>query len=212
MTQKIGIFGTSGFAREVSDIARVAGYVPVFIARDEVEIAGFDFPYDVILEDEVPSSGLSAFSVGIGENNTRKKIATKYYKSLNFINLLHPSATFGNTQKEELQKGIGIIVCAGVRFTSNIKVGDFSIFNLNCTIGHDSIIDPYVNVAPGANISGNVHLMSGCWLGTGAVINQGSFNSKLTVGEATIIGSGAVVTKSCDANATYVGAPAKRIK
>ena len=67
-------------------------------------------------------------------------------------------------------------------------------------------------MAPGANLSGNVHLNEGCWVGAAAVINQGSNTEKRVVGENTIVGSGAVVIHDCEANAVYAGVPAKRIK
>lgn len=35
---RLGIFGTSGFAREVADIAYELDYAPFFIARDEGEL------------------------------------------------------------------------------------------------------------------------------------------------------------------------------
>lgn len=86
------------------------------------------------------------------------------------------------------------------------------MFNLNTTIGHDVIFEDFVNVSPGANFSGNLHIVSCCWVGIGAVINQGRGIAKLRIGEDTIIDSGAVVIKDCEPNALYVGAPTKRIK
>jgi acetyltransferase-like isoleucine patch superfamily enzyme len=103
-------------------------------------------------------------------------------------------------------------VCAGVRFTNAIEVGDFSIFNLNATVGHDVVFEPFVNISPGACISGNVHLGTGVMIGTGAAVNQGTPAAKLTIGAGTAIGSGAVVVKDCDAEAVYVGVPARRIR
>jgi acetyltransferase-like isoleucine patch superfamily enzyme len=57
-----------------------------------------------------------------------------------------------------------------------------------------------------------VHIRSGCWIGTGAAINQGTPHAKLTIGADTTVGSGAVVVKDCDESAVYVGVPARRIK
>lgn len=125
---------------------------------------------------------------------------------------MHPSSSFGRAQREQLERCQGVIVGAGVRLTNNIEVGDFTVLNLNVTVGHDVLVDNFVNIAPGAHISGNVHIKERCWIGTGAVINQGSSCKKLVIGEGTIIGSGAVVLNDCDENSVYVGAPAKRIK
>jgi acetyltransferase-like isoleucine patch superfamily enzyme len=99
-----------------------------------------------------------------------------------------------------------------VRFTNNIQIGDFSIFNLNATISHDVVIDDFVYVAPGAHVAGNVHIGTRCWIGTGAAINQGSSDARLFIGADTVIGSGAVVVKPCEASAVYVGIPARRVK
>lgn len=208
----LGIFGTSGFAREVADIALELGHRPIFIARDADEARAWSHPGELVLEDEIEHYAAMPFAVGIGENRVREKVALRHGSRLRFANLVHPSASFGQGQRAAIEARRGVIVCAGVRFTNNIQVGDFTVFNLNATIGHDSIIEDYVNLAPGANISGNVHLRTRCWVGTGAAINQGSGESKLEIGSDTVIGSGSVVVRSCEAGAVYVGIPAKRIK
>lgn len=210
--KRLGIFGTSGFAREVGDVANELGYQPIYIARDQTEQDAWTFPGDVILESRVNDYRDIGFAIGIGENVIRQKIAQRFAGQLSFVNLIHPSATFGQNQRRSIEAKQGIIVCAGVRFTNNIQVGDFGIFNLNATIGHDVIVDDFVNLAPGAHISGNVHIGARCWIGTGAAINQGNGATKLHIGEDTVIGSGSVVVKACEPNSVYVGIPAKRIK
>lgn len=204
------IFGTSGFAREVRDIVHALGGSAGFIARDDIERenSGLD---GVIIEPEIEKYKGYQFAIGIGENKVRRKIAEKYNAKLQFPNLIHPSATFGFQQRELINKCMGVIICAGCRFTNNILVGDFSIFNLNSTVGHDVCIEQYVNVAPGANLSGNICVRSGAWIGTNAAINQGTQSKKLEIGENTIIGSGSVVIKDCDPESTYIGIPAKKL-
>ena len=60
---------------------------------------------------------------------------------------------------------------------------------------------------PSVNISGEVIIKEGVYIGTGAkIVNQ------LDIGENTIVGAGAVVSKSLPANCTAVGIPAKPIK
>ena len=212
----IGIFGASGFAREVGDIALELGHDVVYIGRDEAERAAWTFPGDVIVEAELDDeldrrTGLE-FAIGIGDNHVREGVARRHAGRRRFRTLIHPSATFGRDQRERIEERSGVIVCAGVRFTNAIEVGDFCIFNLNATVGHDVVVEEFVNVAPGVAISGNVHLERGVMVGTGAAINQGTPAAKLTVGANTQIGSGAVVTKDCDPDAVYVGIPARRIR
>lgn len=208
----IGIFGTSGFARELGDIACELGWRVIYVARDQLEVDSWVFPGEVILECDAVEYPNMEFAIGIGENAVRQKVAQRFSDRLHFVNLIHPSATFGLSQRDAIDASHGVVVCAGARLTNNIRVGNFTVFNLNSTIGHDVIVDDFVNVAPGACISGNVHLETCCWIGTGAVVNQGTGHKKLLVGANTIIGSGSVVIKACEPDAVYVGTPAKRIK
>ena len=91
--------------------------------------------------------------------------------------------------------------------TTNIELGCHVIVNLACTIGHDSILEDFVTIAPGVNISGNVTIGTGTDLGTGSKIIQG-----ISVGSWTVVGAGAVVNRELPANVTAVGVPAKIIK
>ena len=212
MKDCVGIFGTSGMAREAGDIAWQLGLNVIYVARDDDNVAHVNFAGKVILESHIDQYKNMPFVIGVGENTIRQAIAERFKGSLRFVNLIHPSSTFGQGQREVLERCQGVIIAAGARFTSGIQVGDFSIFNQNITIGHDCIIDSYVHVAPGANVSGNVHLSECSWVGAGAVVNQGLYSKKRLVGKHALIGSGAVVIKDCEAHSTYVGMPAKRIK
>lgn len=208
----IGIFGTGGHARELGDIASELGYRVIYVARDQSELDAWTFPGEAMLESDVGGHRNMVFTIGIGENAVRQKLAQRFSDTLHFANLIHPNATFGQRQRDAIESRQGVVVCAGVSFTNNIRVGDFTVFNRNATIGHDGIVDDFVNVAPGACISGNVHLGARCWIGTGAVVNQGTADAKLLIGADTIVGSGSVVIKACEPNAIYVGIPAKRIQ
>lgn len=199
-------------AREAGDIAGALGLEPIYVARDESELRAWTFSAKVIVEQDVGKYAHMPFVIGIGENTIRRAVAERFKDSLSFTNLIHPSATFGCGQRDVLERCKGAIVAAGARFTSGISVGDFCIFNQNTTVAHDCLVDSYVHVAPGANLSGNVHLKNGCWVGAGAVVNQGSHAEKRVVGENTMVGSGAVIINDCEANAVYAGVPAKRIK
>lgn len=209
---RIGIFGTSGMAREAGDIAWELGLEPVYVARDQSELDAWVFPGQVVLESDVNRYQGLDYVIGIGDNDIRQRIAQRYTGRLSFTNLIHPSASFGLGQRELIEAKRGIIVCAGVRFTNNIQVGDFCIFNLNATISHDVVIDEFVYVAPGAHITGNVHLEPRAWIGIGVAINQGNESLKRRIGAGTTIGSGAVVVRDSESNAIYAGIPARRIK
>ena len=209
---RIGIFGTSSMAREAGDIAWELGLEPVYVARDKAELDAYAFSGQIILESDIDRYQDIRYVIGIGDNGIRQRIAQRYTGFLRFTNLIHPSASFGKGQRELLEAKQGVIVCAGVRLTTNIQVGNFCIFNLNSTISHDVMVDEFVYVAPGAHVLGNVHIEVRAWIGAGVVINQGAESRKRHIGRDTTIGSGAVVVDDCESNAIYVGIPARRIK
>lgn len=212
MNNRIGIFGFSGLAREIGDIALENGLSPLYVLRDIHEAGSADESASFILEADVLRYAGMEFVIGIGDGSVRKKVYDRFKDRLKFRNLIHPQASFGRGQLDQINLSKGVVVCAGVRMTNNIRVGDFTLFNLNATVGHDCIIDEFAVVSPGACISGNVHIQQSAWIGTGATVNQGEPSKKLVIGAGSMIGSGAVVVKDCEPGGTYVGIPAKRIK
>lgn len=142
-------------------------------------------------------SGNSASRNGIFKRITNPLVS--------FPTLIHPSVWIGDP--EYVSIGNGCIICAGVQITNNVKIGDFVLLNLQCTVGHDAIIGNFSSFMPSVNISGGVETEEGVYVGTGAKI----VNS-LTIGEYAIVGAGAVVAKSLPPQCTAVGVPAKPIK
>lgn len=144
--------------------------------------------------------------IAIGDPVVRKKVVSKIKNNLViYPTLIHPTAIIG--APDFVTYGKGCILCAGNILTTNIKMGDFVILNLSCTVGHDTVINDYVACMPSVNISGEVTIGEGVYLGTGAkIINQ------LEIGEYTIVGAGAVISKALPAHCTAVGVPAKPIK
>ncbi len=199
-------------AREAGDIAEALGLSVVFVASDSAELVAFGGQGESILESEVERFKDMSFVIGIGAGDIRRKIAARFCGKINFENLIHPTATFGCGQRKQIESRQGLVICSGVRFTSNIVVGDFSIFNLNATISHDCILGDFVTISPQACILGNVEIKSGVWIGANATINQGTSVSKRMIGANAIIGSGAVVLHDCDADSVYAGVPARKIK
>lgn len=96
-----------------------------------------------------------------------------------------------------------------VSITSNIKIGKCFHANLYSYVEHDCVIGDYVTFAPGVKCNGNIHIEDHAYIGTGAVIKQGTPDKPLVIGKGAIVGMGAVVTKSVPAGVTVVGNPAR---
>lgn len=209
---KIAIIGAGGFGREVKTlIDDINKYQKSF------ELIGF---FDDDIEKGNIVNGLEvlgnlkslneidynlSLALGVGTPIVKQKIIDKLSnKYIDFPNLIHHSVVISN---DDVKMGKGNIICAGCIITCNINLEDFITFNLACTIGHDTKINSYSSFMPSVNVSGEVTIDEKVYVGTGAkIINQ------LSIGKNTIVGAGAVVSKSLPENCTAVGVPAKPIK
>lgn len=140
--------------------------------------------------------------IAIGNGKIREKIANKL-KERKFAVLIHPNVKISETNFIDE----GSIICSGNILTVNISLGKHVIVNLDCTIGHDSVIEDYVTVLPSVNLSGNTITKKYSTIGTGTKVIQG-----IAIGENTIIGAGTVVIRDIEDNCTAVGNPARIIK
>ena len=210
--KKIIIVGAGGFGREVKMLID-----QINLVKTEYQFIGFyddgfnkgdiinGFPVlGNILDLNLIDYNLDV-AIAIGNPKAKLEIVNQISNTkINFATLIHPSAIIGT---DDVVLGKGVIICAGNIITCNVKINNFVILNLTCTIGHDTIIDSFVSIMPGVNISGEVLISEGVYIGTGAkIINQ------VQIGKYTIVGSGAVVSKSLPDNCTAVGIPAKPIK
>lgn len=211
--KQIAIFGSGGFGREVAMLIEQ-------INEQEIqwELIGF---FDDGIQKETLINGypvlggvedLNKFEnplgliIAIGNPIVKREIHHSILNSKIFYpSLIHPSVIKGKDQY--LSIGTGCIIAAGNIITVNIKIGNHVILNLSCTIGHDTVIKDYASFMPGVNISGEVLVNDCVYIGTGAtIINQ------VEIGKETIVGAGAVVSRSLPEKCTAVGIPAKPLK
>lgn len=207
------IFGASGFGREVAWVVeRINKVSPTWnllgFLDDSDEIQGTIINgYRVLGKtDDVLYYPDAYYVVAIGASRIRKKIVSN-------MKVVNPSIKFGTVIdpsveiSEYVTIGEGTIICAHSIITVNINIGSHVIVNLDCTIGHDAILQDFVTLYPSVNVSGMTNIGHATELGTGMQIIQGK-----KVGDYSIVGAGSVVIKDIPAKCTAVGSPAKPIK
>lgn len=141
---------------------------------------------------------------GVGSPAVRRRFATlARERGLEFVTAIAPDVRYSRFVKF----GTGCLVASGAVLTSHITVGNHCMINLNCTVGHDTVMEDYCTLAPGVHLSGNSHLEEAVDVGAGAVVIPGK-----RIGRSTVIGAGAVVTTDIPALSVAVGVPAKVIK
>jgi acetyltransferase-like isoleucine patch superfamily enzyme len=113
---------------------------------------------------------------------------------------------------DEVQIGIGGLLSPFVTLTSNIRIGRCFHANLYSFVEHDCQIGDFVTFAPAVRCNGNVHIGDHAYIGTGAVIRQGSATKPLVIGAGAVVGMGAVVTRDVAPGTTVVGNPARLLE
>ena len=146
------------------------------------------------------------FNISIADHKIRKKLAENFIDNgCQSIALISSLASIGSDNRISE----GAIISQFATITSNIEIGKFFHLNRYASISHDCIIGDYVTFAPYATASGNVNIHDGAYVGTGAIIKQGSSFKPIIIGKNAIIGMGAIVTKDVPENSTVVGNPAR---
>jgi sugar O-acyltransferase (sialic acid O-acetyltransferase NeuD family) len=110
---------------------------------------------------------------------------------------------------DDVAIGEGAILCGFTHLTSGIRIGRHFHANLYSYVAHDCIIGDYVTFAPSVHCNGNVHIDDHAYIGTGAILKQGTPDKPLKIGRGATVGMGAVVTKDVAAGDVVVGNPAR---
>jgi sugar O-acyltransferase (sialic acid O-acetyltransferase NeuD family) len=213
---QVSIYGGGGFAREVAWLVQSCSVPP-----DDYEVACF-------VDDNETAHGTTLNGVpvmdlqtararfphalmvgGVGSPQTRQHLMEKAAGvGFDFATIIHPRVE----RSEWIEVGAGTVICAGNILTTNIVLGRHVQINLDCTVGHDVIMGDYTTLAPGVHVSGCVRLGQRVYVGTGAVIINGTQELPLLIGDDAIIGAGACVIKSVPPGLTVVGVPARPLQ
>lgn len=209
----LGIYGASGFGREVMPVAEAMlaaqgrqGSRLVFIddGTDGAPVNGFDcmtFDEFASLDDSHKS-----IAVAIADGKVREMLESKCQdRGIALATIIGPNSTIGHG----VTMPPGVILCSYALITSNVVIGRGFHANLYSYVAHDCVIGDYVTFAPGVKCNGNVVIEDYAYIGTGAVLKQGQPGKPLVIGAGAVVGMGAVVTRDVPPGTTVVGNPAK---
>lgn len=197
------IFGTSGISKEVKTIIdeiNNRNYNNSFdflgFVSEKVEDIGRNIgSCKVVCSDSCFEEYISVFKqlgvvIPIGTPEIKRAIwdRVRRYSNLVYPNIISPSAQI--MDQSSIEMGVGNIICSGCVLTTEIRIGNFNLINLNSSIGHNVILGDYGVINPLASISGNVEIEDGVLIGAGCAIKQGT-----TIRKKSIVGLGAIITK-----------------
>lgn len=206
--QKLAIYGSDGFAREILPMVRTGkNYGSDIVFVDDVESKwGQSQNGSLILGfDEAVHQGRH-FCIAIANSEVRRRLAARIMEA----GAAFFSATAGSViMYDDIKIGEGGILCANSILTSNIQIGKHFHANIYSYVAHDCVVGDYVTFAPRVSCNGRVVIEDDVYVGTSAILRQGSHDKPLTIGKGAVIGMGAVVTKDVAAGSTVIGNPAR---
>ena len=196
-TDKVYLYGASGHAKVVLEIARKA-YLEVPCLIDDnpevTELAGLPVVHS--------AQGLSPLIVTIGNCAVRRKVVNRLGRR-KYMTVVHPQAVIS----EQTTLGTGTVVMAGAIINPGVKVGNHCIVNTGASLDHDVKIQDFVHIAPHCTLCGDVEVGEGTWVGAATTIIQG-----IHIGRNCFIGAGAVVVDNIPDNTLCYGNPCRVIK
>ena len=215
MDNLYGIYGASGCGRSLMPVAieqlkREGGF-------EQAEIVFIDDA----LEHDKQVNGYTAMNykrfkatkaqnkkvlIAIANSHIRENIANKLTADNICIWTVLADSSF---IMDAVKVNEGAAISPFVTIGSNVTIGKCFHANSYSYVEHDCVIGDYVTFAPRVNCNGNIHIHDHAYIGTGAIIKQGTPDKPLIIGEGAVVGMGAVVTKDVPAGAIVVGNPAK---
>ena len=208
--KNIVIIGAGGFAREVAWLIEeinkkneqwnILGFIDDDTENNGKSLNGYKIIGNTDYLNEMNKNIYAVIAIGNGK--IRKKVVEKL-KKRKFGILIHPNVSISDS----ISIGEGSIICSGNILTVNINIGKHVIINLDCTIGHDAVIENFSTFLPGTNLSGETIVEECSTLGTGSTVIQG-----VKIGKNVMVGAGAVVIRDISDDSTAVGNPARIIK
>ena len=208
-----GIYGASGYGREVFPLARaqLSSWDHDIFFIDDGLAGSVINNYRVLSFDQFNSidANEKKVSLAIADPLIRRSLSEKLEES----GILHWTVRASNVVTlDECTVGEGAILSPFVTLTSNISIGKSFHANIYSYVAHDCEIGNFVTFAPGVMCNGNVKIGDNVYIGSGAVIKQGKPGKPLVIGDGAVIGMGAIITKNVPAGSVLIATPTRPIE
>jgi sugar O-acyltransferase (sialic acid O-acetyltransferase NeuD family) len=208
----IVIIGSSGHAKVIIDIVqkegkyKIAGLLDRYRKVDEQTMGYPVLGKEEDLTELTNLHSLKGTIVAIGDNFIRSNVAARVRAicpDLPFVNAIHPKASIATN----VSIGEGTVLMAGVSVNPCCTVGRFCILNTNSSLDHDSTMEDFASLAPGATTGGNCRIGEYSAISIGAVLIHG-----VHIGEQSVIGAASLVMKHIESFVVAYGTPAKAVR
>lgn len=209
MPERFVIWGAGGHGKVIRDLVlrcgdEVVGFIDRRGPAEFVAADGTRLPIGSesdMTRPDLPWGG-TAVALAIGDNAARLAAFEVVRGRFSTPPRVHPAATVA----PGVQIGAASVVLAGAVVNAEASVGVGVIVNTSTVIEHDTRLEDFTHVSPGAVVCGNSVLGRLGWVGAGATVIPGR-----KIGSGAIVGAGAVVIRDVATGERVVGNPARPI-
>lgn len=201
------ILGNGGHARSVSNLLLdlgidIEGYISIFPNTPQISDIAL-----IELNDLRKIKQPIECVIAIGNNFYRQKMFERL-TAITDINFKFPILTH---PKSYIAKnsilGEGTVVFPGAQLGSNTKTGKFTLLNSCSSLDHDSGMENFSSLAPGAVTGGEVLIGE-----RSAILINAAISNKVKVGHDSVLGGGSTLLNSVGNLELWAGSPAKLIR
>jgi len=203
MTEVI-LCGVGAHARTTLSLLKLLGYSVSFILDDlddsspagAAEIRGVPIRGSLnLLPDR---EDVFAF-LAIGDNIRRAR-AAKRFRHVNWVTLIHPAAWVDPSAR----LGPGTCIGPGAIVNAEAQIGAHVVVDSGASVGHDCILEDFVQLEAGVRLGGGAHLARGACCRIGAAVVP-----TCSIGAGATLGPRSVAVKPIPAGGHYCGLPAR---
>lgn len=200
------IIGAGGHAVSVAETVLAGGHrIRAFVSESPETDDLLGVP--VVAPDTQPEQDPSTHVVlAIGDNSQRERAWKRYVGIVGEARLpafIHPSAHVSALANI----APGTVILQGAIVGSGAQVGYACLINTGAILDHESALEDYASLAPGAVTGGRVRIGTRSAISIGATLTHG-----VSVGPDTVIGAASLVTRDVPGNVVAYGIPARVIR
>ncbi|MCS7017157.1 MAG: acetyltransferase [Gemmatales bacterium] len=212
MRPNILIFGAGGHARVVLDTLLaenqmcVVGVIDNRLSPGETLLGIPVLGTDADVPRIVRECQVSGFVVAIGDNWRRGQLTQRVcqrFPELKPACTIHPGACVSRFA----QLGPGTVVLPGAVVNAGVSTGPGCLLNTHCSVDHDCQLGAFVSIGPHACLGGNVHVGDYSAICLGAHVTH-----SVDIGQATVVGAGALVLEDLPDGVVAYGIPARPVR